>query len=426
MAADLASPLQLRCGATLPNRIAKAAMTEGLAGADDRPDEALATLYRRWAEGGAGLLISGNIMVDRRYLERPGNVAIEHDGDLPSLRAWAEAGTATGNQFWLQINHPGRQCHRFISARPPAPSAVRLDLGAVFGNPIAMSEAQIEDAIERYANAAALAQTAGFTGVQIHGAHGYLISQFLSPLANQRMDRWGGTVANRARFLREVVRATRDAVGAAFPIGVKLNSADFQRGGFAAEDSVKVARWLDQAGIDLLEVSGGTYEQLQFLGQAGKATDAAPPKRASTVAREAYFLDYARTIRDSVEVPIMLTGGFQTPDAMREVIGAGEVDVIGLGRPFALDPDFPQRLLAAEADDAPLPRAELSFGSRLPRWLRESLPIRLINAQGEAAWYYRQILALARGEQPNRGLGLLTALQRHYRDEMRILRRRHA
>ncbi|MCA9027438.1 MAG: hypothetical protein KDA86_19675 [Planctomycetaceae bacterium] len=242
---SLASPLVHPCGASLPNRLAKAAMTEGLATADGVPTEELARLYHIWSEGGAGLLISGNIQVDRDHLERPGNVVIdtEPNSDVAAkLADWAKSARHGGNHFWAQISQGGRQTQARVNRHPKAPSAVRLGLqGGQFGTPVAMSIEEIADIRQRFATAARAVQAAGFTGVQIHAAHGYLLSSFLSPRANQRDDEYGGSLENRARFLLDTVTAVRQNVGPEFPVGVKLNSADFQRGGFAFKDSLQVA-----------------------------------------------------------------------------------------------------------------------------------------------------------------------------------------
>ena len=232
MTSPLAKSLTLPCGSVLRNRIAKSAMTEGLADPFDNPTSAHNTLYRTWDAGGLGLQITGNVMIDRRFLERFGNVVVEDEQAIDALKAWAAAGHATDGQIWMQISHPGRQCQKLVNTRPMAPSAVQLRLMGLFGNPRAMSENDIADVIARYTNTARIAQKAGFDGVQIHGAHGYLISQFLSSATNQRRDKWGGSVANRARFLREIIASVRNEVGNDFPVSVKLNSADFQKGGF--------------------------------------------------------------------------------------------------------------------------------------------------------------------------------------------------
>jgi len=265
MSANISSPLTLPCGATLKNRIAKGAMTEGLGDPFNRATSGHVRLYRRWAEGGAGMLLTGNVQVDRRYLERPGNVAIDGEQSneaIAALREYAKAGTANDTHLWMQISHAGRQTPALVNKEPVGPSDKALEMpGSQFGKPRALTGTEIEDVIRRFAHTATIARDTGFTGVQIHGAHGYLVSEFLSPDVNTRTDEWGGSLENRARLLLETVRAVRRAVGDDFPVSVKLNSADFQRGGFSHEDAVRVAAWLDAEKLDLLEVSGGTYEQ---------------------------------------------------------------------------------------------------------------------------------------------------------------------
>lgn len=421
---ELADPLRLPCGATLPNRIAKAAMTEGLAGPDDRANARHVRLYRRWAAGGAGLLLTGNVMIDGRWLERPGNVVVEDRSGRAALAAWAEAGTAAGNHLWMQISHPGRQTSRMSSSRPVAPSARGLRLLGLFARPRALVAGEIGDIIRRFATTAAIARETGFTGVQVHGAHGYLLAQFLSPLTNRRADEWGGSLENRARLLLEVVRAVRAAVGPDFPVAVKLNSADFQKGGFDLPDCVRVAGWLAEERIDLLEISGGTYEQPQLLGHAGRAADAAEPQRASTRRREAYFLEYAREIRAATRVPLMVTGGFRSRAAMAEALAGDELEVVGLARPLCVEPDLAGRLaLGSVAGARDLPT--LRFGQG--RWLGPASPLLLmkfLNIQGETAWYYRQILRLADGLPPDPALPIGRALAAHARDEWRLSRAR--
>lgn len=432
--ATLDLPLPLPCGVVLPNRLAKAAMTEGLADAELRATPRLATLYRRWSEGGAGLLITGNVMVDRRVPERPGNVVI--DGTWPAsvdtearsrLRDWARAGTIAGNQLWMQLSHAGRQSPRYATHDPVGPSAVGLDLLGAYGRPRALTEADIEDLIRRFAAAAAIARECGFTGVQVHAAHGYLLSAFLSPLTNRRVDAWGGSLQNRARLLLEVVRATRRAVGADFPIAVKLNSDDFRTGGFSADDSLAVIRMLGAEGIDLLELSGGTYEQPRLLGHAGKP-DSVAPVRESTRRREAYFLAYAEAARPAAAMPLMLTGGFRTRAAMDEALSDGALDVIGLARPLVTEPELPRRLLAGEALVADAIERRLHL--RETGWLSPSsrwLPARVVNVMGAQAWYYHQIFRLADGLDPDLDRGVLRSFGGHLVEEMKAaLRSRHA
>ena len=236
-------PLQLPNGQTIANRIAKAAMEENLADATQSPSPALIRLYQAWAEGETGLLLSGNVMIDRRAMTGPGGVVLEDELHMAQFREWAAVGRAKGAHFWVQLNHPGRQTMANLGQQAWAPSAVSMDLGSfskMFAEPRAMDDSDIAEVIQRFATSAALAEQAGFTGVQIHAAHGYLLSQFLSPLTNRRTDRWGGSLENRARLLLVVIGAVREAVSPQFCVSVKLNSADFQRGGFEADDARQV------------------------------------------------------------------------------------------------------------------------------------------------------------------------------------------
>ena len=289
----LTSSLTLPCGVTVPNRICKAAMTEGLATPEGLPSDELNRLYGLWSDGGAGIFLSGNIQVDPDHLERPGNVIVAGlpNNEMQSaLASWASFGTRNGNHFWAQISHAGRQTQTNVNKHPKAPSAVTLGLpGGQFGKPIPLTQEEIEDIVQRFAVCAKACQEAGFTGVQVHAAHGYLLSQFLSPRTNLRQDKYGGSLENRARVLLDVVEAIRGAVGPTFPICVKLNSADFQKGGFDFADSLQVAKWLEDSSVDMLEISGGTYEQPQLLGVEGMEEVEEQNVAPSTVAREAYF-----------------------------------------------------------------------------------------------------------------------------------------
>ncbi len=418
----LARPLKLACGVTLPNRVAKAAMTEGLADPRDQPGERLDRLYKRWADGGLGLSITGNVMIDRRHLERAGNVVLDQTSSLDAFRAWAKAGTANGTPLFMQLNHPGRQCNRASSLEPLAPSAVGLDLLGLFGQPRALKEHEIGTMIHAWANAARLAKEAGFSGVQIHAAHGYLISQFLSPIVNLRDDAWGGPLQKRARFLLEVVRAVRREVGPRFPVAVKLNSSDFQKGGFTAVESATVARWLADEGIDLLEISGGTYEALAFINDGMRSYEG---RAKSTKAREAYFLDYARTIRAAApELPMMVTGGFRSAAFMRESLRDDEVDVIGIARPFCLEPDLARQLLAGTQDVLPTPERELRLGPGALGPNSENAKVRGLNNQAEAAWFYAQLIELSEGRGPRHTLSSRRALVEHMRGEVARARAR--
>ena len=383
--AQLADPLDLPSGLRLPNRIAKAAMTENLADADNQPTEALQRLYARWARGGAGLLVTGNLMVDRRFLERSRNVVADEHLDVSRLAAMREA--AAGTPVLAQINHPGRQTNRFVAWTPVAPSAgAAVPMMGLFGKPRGLSAAEVEDIVVGFGRAARLSAEAGLDGVQVHAAHGYLLAQFLSPRINKRGDRWGGAVADRARALLECVRASRRAVGDG-TVAVKLNSSDFRHGGFTEDDAEEVVRLLVDEGLDLLEVSGGTYEDPALFGLSAH-------QRGARGEKEAYFASFAQRARGAAPgTPIMLTGGIRTRSVMEELLASGHVDVIGLGRPLAIDPDLPAKLLDGHE------------GTELPSY---DLPT-VAGMAGESEWYEAQIGRMGEGKEPDPDLSSIKA-----------------
>jgi 2,4-dienoyl-CoA reductase-like NADH-dependent reductase (Old Yellow Enzyme family) len=408
----ISAPLKLPCGAEIPNRLCKAAMTEGLANPSGAPTPALNRLYGLWSEGGAGLLLSGNIQIDGDHLERPGNVIIDGEASASmqaALEAWTAAGTRGGNHFWAQISHAGRQCQKIVNPRPKAPSAVKLGLpGGQFGEPEPMTEKDIEAVITGFARCAKVLINAGFTGIQLHAAHGYLLSQFLSPRSNQREDQWGGSLENRARLLLSCVARVRAAVGPAVPLSVKLNSADFQRGGFGFDESLRVAKWLEEASVDLIEVSGGTYEQPRLLNLEGMEPIEAQSVAASTRAREAYFVDFAEAMRKEISIPLMVTGGLRRLDAMNAALENGCADMIGIGRPMCVVTDAPAQLLRGVEE---LPRFESTL-SLLPQALRFLNGIKLVRTLGAFAtqyWFYEQLAALGQTGNTQVELGVMAA-----------------
>jgi 2,4-dienoyl-CoA reductase-like NADH-dependent reductase (Old Yellow Enzyme family) len=418
----LSQSLRLPNGSVLKNRIAKAAMTEGLAGGDNHANARFVELYRRWGEGGAGLLITGNILVDRWHLERGGNLAIEgpqSNHALAMLADMAKAAKAHGAQIWAQLNHAGRQTQKMINRNPKAPSHIGLKMGnGRFATPTPLSAAEIEKAIEAFVFAAKTLEGAGFDGVQMHAAHGYLVSQFLSPLSNRRTDEFGGPLENRARFLLEVIRRIRAACRKKFAVSVKLNSADFQKGGFSDDESSVVAKWLEEAGVDLIEVSGGNYEQPQMIGFERK-DPLADQRRESTVKREAYFLDFVPKLREQVSIPVMVTGGFRTVAAMEQALEKDGVDVVGLGRPLVIDPDGAKRILNGEVTRLFSRDNDLVIGNGL---LSPRSPIsflRDLNAWGSLGWYYEHIYSLADGKNPDLSLSAFRALLAYDRTEGR-------
>jgi 2,4-dienoyl-CoA reductase-like NADH-dependent reductase (Old Yellow Enzyme family) len=383
MTAHLSKPLTLPCGLVLANRFAKAAMTEQLA-SNGNANDALVTLYERFRDGGAGLVMTGNVMVHRDHREHARNVVIDDATDAAALARFAKA---CGRGGIVQLSHPGRQAlWTTKGVQPVSPSGVALEgLGPVFKAPRTLEPHEIDEIVARFAAAARAAEAAGFAGVEVHGAHGYLVSQFLSPRTNQRTDEWGGSLENRARFLLSIVSRVRASVGAKFALTVKLNSADFQRGGFAEEDGIAVAQMLDGK-IDLLEISGGSYEAPAMVGAM----------RDSTKAREAYFLAFAEKLRAHTKTPLMVTGGFRSVAAMEGALASGAIDLVGLARPLAMEPGFPKRVLAGDHAPAPMPR--------------DTIGVRMLDGILATSMYVEQMHRMARGKEPDAKLSRLYAI----------------
>ena len=401
MASELFSPLHLNSGAVLRNRIAKAAMEENMAGAGQLPDRQLIELYRRWATGGTGLLITGNVMIHAEALTGPAGVVLDDAAPLEPFNEWAKAGKAGGGSIWMQINHPGRQIASDMPGVVWGPSAVGVDLGkhsSRFGKPSAMTAEQINATVNRFAVTARRAEEAGFDGVEIHAAHGYLLSQFLSPLVNQRTDRWGGSLENRARMLLDVVRTVRSVVSPGFAVAVKLNSADFQRGGFDADDARQVIEWLAPLGVDLVELSGGSYESPAMTGR---------PTDSRTAAREAYFLELAKDLVTTSPLPLMLTGGITRRETAEAVLDSG-VAVVGMGTALSITPDLPNRWRTDREADRQM---------RPVTWKDKALA-----SAASMAMVRRQLRRIARGADPKPGTHPARALIAERRHQRRALR----
>lgn len=402
---NVAKPLTLPCGVTVKNRFYKSAMNEALAGRDCAPTEEHVKLYHRWAMGGAGVLVTGNVMVDRTQLGEPGNVAVEDERDLNMLRRWAKAGTRNGAHCWMQINHPGRQSPATINPHPYAPSAGTLegDYARFFAPPRELTVAQIHDIVRRFATTAGIAKKAGFTGVEIHAAHGYLINQFLSPLDNRRTDEYGGSLENRARFLFEVVAAVRETVGPKFPVAVKINSSDMPiavevnapdgvPGGFDEEESIWVIQRLSEMGVDLIDISGGTLEKPVIQTTTGAKEDER---------RGVYFTEFAERIKGLVDTPIALTGGFRSTADMETALKSGITQMIGIARPLVVRPNLPTLIIYGNW------RAPV----RLP-WVTTGIKA-LDKAFGGVlviSWFELQMNRIGRGKEPDSRIGGMRAL----------------
>jgi 2,4-dienoyl-CoA reductase-like NADH-dependent reductase (Old Yellow Enzyme family) len=358
-------------GQVLKNRIVKASMEEGMANAQLLPDEALWNLYRKWSQGGVGLILTGNVMIDRQAMTGPGGVALVDESGLPAFSRLAKEAKSGGAKVWMQINHPGRQVYAALGGKALSASDVALNMGKhshMFAKPRPMDEAEIQDVIQRFVRTALLAEKAGFDGVEIHAAHGYLLSQFLSPLTNKRVDQWGGNIENRARLLIEVTKRIKAAVRASFAVGVKINSADFQRGGFDIEDAKSVVEMLNPLGVDAIEISGGSYEAPAMQGRTADER---------TLAREAYFLEFAQQIAKVSKVPLVSTGGVTRLPTAEQVVNAG-VQLVGMASALAIEPNLPNLWQQGHHVIPELPRpqwsdktiAALAVMSTIKRYLR--------------------------------------------------------
>ena len=374
------SVFDVKKGVTIKNRFFKSAMSEQLGDRKHNPTKGLIKLYETWSEGGTGLLITGNVMIDRQALGEPKNVVLDFKSDLELFKRWSKASQKGGAKVWMQLNHPGKQIPKFLCKQPVAPSAIPLagGLEKTFNAPRELTNDDIQTIIQQFATAARLAKETGFDGVQIHGAHGYLVSQFLSPRHNKRTDEWGGSIENRTRFVLEVYRAIKAEVGDTFPIGIKLNSADYMKGGFDDQDSMAVVQSLAEIGIDLIEISGGTYESPSMVGYKVKK---------STQQREAYFLEFAEKVRALVKTPLVVTGGFRSGAAMSEALNSGATDMIGLARPLAVKPDLANQLISDNTYQIKM--KEPSTGLK---FVDDMVMIKI-------SWYESQLARLAKGKQ---------------------------
>ena len=376
----LFQPFTFKNGQTAKNRFFKSAMEEQLA-KHNQPTNELVRLYDTWAKGGIGISVTGNVMVAENGKGSINDVVITDERSMDTLKAWAKAGTQNDTLLIMQINHAGKQSPKVINPVPVAPSAVALKgMDGFINPPRALADNEIETIIQQFITTAKIAEQAGFSGVQIHGAHGYLVSQFLSPHHNQRTDKWGGSLENRMRFLVEIYQGIRAVVRPEFLVGLKLNSADFQKGGFDENDSIQVVQKMSELGIDFIEISGGNYESPEML-----------TAKASTKQREAFFIDYAEKARKVSQVPLIITGGFRSQVAMNDALNSGHLDFIGIARPLALMPDLPNQIKNGTYQIIITESIKTGFA-----------PVdKKLGAVLEMDWYMYQMALIGQGKQPN-------------------------
>ena len=330
----LFTPITLPNGTTIKNRFFKSAMSEGMGTRDFQPKKNIATLYKRWAEGGTGLIITGNIMVDPKGTAEPGNIVFDKNSNMEILKNWAKQGQQHGAKVMVQLNHPGKQAPKTVSKQTVAPSAVPLGngLNKLFSTPRALTTSEVEELVQKFVTSAKVAKEAGFSGVQIHAAHGYLISQFLSPHDNRRTDKYGDSLENRMRFLKEIYLGMREELGKDFTIGIKINSTDFKEDGLTEEDSLKTIIELANLGLDFVEISGGTYERPAMMGATSKSTN------------QVFFAEYSKKLKQKIEIPVVVTGGIRSINAMNTLLNDNTTDFIGIARPLTIDPNIPNKI----------------------------------------------------------------------------------
>lgn len=354
----LGNSLELPCGVILKNRLAKSPMSDCLGDGEGNPTMEQIRLYERWAEGGVALSFIGEVQGIPHYPEKPGNLVLGAHSNNKLLQQLTRRSTIHGTHLWPQLGHAGALTHLPIS-EPRGPSALDIEGLQCAG----LTIEEIKELPEMYARTALHAKSVGFSGVHIHAGHGFLLSQFLSPLFNHRTDGYGGSIEARSRIVLEIIDAVRRAVGATFPIGIRINSTDQLEGGLSEIDALELVRLLDRTSIDLIDVSGGTY----FPG--AKAS-------SDGTGGGLYFIDFARSAREVTKVPLILTGGFKKRDQANDAVVSGAVDMVNLGRAMALNPRLAEDWLSEAGGDPVFPK----FESVIPG--------------GITAWYTMRLIAL--------------------------------
>ncbi|WP_028468670.1 NADH:flavin oxidoreductase/NADH oxidase family protein [Neptunomonas japonica] len=376
--------LELPCGAVLKNRLVKSAMSDSLADGEGSPTQAQVRLYERWTEGGVALSIIGEVQADPRFPEKPGNLVLGKHSNLEMLRKLTTRASINGAHIWPQIGHAGALSHAPISL-PTGPSALEIGSFQCAG----MSITEVKQLPDTYAKAALMAKEVGFTGIQIHAGHGFLLSQFLSPLFNHRNDQYGGSIEARCRIIVEVIDKVRRAVGTSFPIGIKINSTDQLEGGLTQDDALEAIRILNQTSIDLIELSGGTY----FPGaKSSSDSSGAGP----------YFVDFSKKAQQVTSIPIVVTGGFKTRTQAMDSLISGAVDMVGIARAMVLNPSLANDWLTNTGADPVFPRFETAPSG------------------GITAWYTMRLTALGNDAESSFALCLPSAIRLYEeRDELR-------
>jgi len=322
----------------LKNRFVRSATHDFMAEEDGTISPRQLELYRNLARGDIGLIITGHAYVLPSGKASPRQIAIYADRFIPGLRQLTSIVHETESKIFLQLSHAGRQTKENIcGCQPLAPSAVYEPVYKVM--PRELTQAEIEAVIQAFIAAAKRAREASFDGVQLHCAHGYLLSSFLSPYTNRRQDQWGGSLENRARIILEILRGIKKETGHDFPVIAKLNSSDYLPGGFEVEEAIEVARMLEAEGLEAIEVSGGSAE----AGRGSMWPGVRPEEE------EGYFVPAASLIKRNVRMPIIGLGGLRTLRVMEKFVASGEIDLVSMSRPFIREPDLIRRFARSDA-----------------------------------------------------------------------------
>jgi 2,4-dienoyl-CoA reductase-like NADH-dependent reductase (Old Yellow Enzyme family) len=316
----------------LKNRFIRSATWDGMAGESGEISPWQMHLYQTLADGGTALLTSGYTFVNPEGRQHHGQAGLDQDRLMEPLAELAEVVHQSGSRLFIQLVHCGGQAHSKVTGLPAkAPSTI--DHPLFTQRPWELTREEIRKLIKDFAAAAGRAKESGCDGVQLHAAHGYLISQFLSPSTNRRRDDFGGSLTNRFRFLRECYLRTREQVGDHFPLTVKINGQDYLEDGLPLEETTEICRRLAELGLDAIEVSGGS-----------RASSPKQPviRKIDQPEKEAYFLDDAVTIQRAVSIPVITVGGIRSPQTINTIINQG-IPLIALCRPLIREPDLVKR-----------------------------------------------------------------------------------